>query len=86
MWANCLHSAASGYHVEFHEGCYQKHTNPLNCRTSSLDISGCHADFDEGHSHVGEWQGRGMAFLTQLLHGYQKILVTHTVTSKPSGM
>jgi hypothetical protein len=27
-----------------------------------------------------------MAFLTQLLHGYQKILVTHTVTSKPSGM
>jgi hypothetical protein len=20
---------ASGYHAEFHEGCYQKHTNPL---------------------------------------------------------
>jgi hypothetical protein len=27
-----------------------------------------------------------MLFLTQLLLGYQKILVTHTVTSKPSGM
>jgi hypothetical protein len=26
---------SSGYHAEFHEGCYQKHTNPLNCRTSS---------------------------------------------------
>jgi hypothetical protein len=24
---------SSGYHAEFHEG-YQKHTNPLSCRTS----------------------------------------------------
>jgi hypothetical protein len=38
------------------------HTNPLNCGTSSSDISGCHADFHEGHSTVGEWQGRGMAW------------------------
>jgi hypothetical protein len=30
---------------EFHEVCYQKHTNPLNCRTSSSDISGYHTDF-----------------------------------------
>jgi hypothetical protein len=49
------------YDAEFHEGCYQKHTNPLNCRTTSLDISGYHADFHEGHGTVGEWQGRGMA-------------------------
>jgi hypothetical protein len=27
----------------------------LNCRTSSSDISGYHADFHEGHSAVGEW-------------------------------
>jgi hypothetical protein len=45
MWATCLRSASSGYHAEFIEGCYQKHTNPLNCRTNSSDISGYHADF-----------------------------------------
>jgi hypothetical protein len=28
MWATCTRSASSGYHAEFHEGCYQKHTNP----------------------------------------------------------
>jgi hypothetical protein len=62
MLAICPRSASSGYHAEFHEGCYQKHTNPLNCRTSSSDISGYHADFHEGHGIVGEWQGRGMAW------------------------
>jgi hypothetical protein len=61
MCATRLHSASSGYHMEFHEGCYQKHTNPLNCRTSSSDISGYHTDFHEGHSTVGEWQGHDMA-------------------------
>jgi hypothetical protein len=60
MWATCLRSASSGYHTEFHEGCYQKHTNPLNCRTSSSDISGYHADY-QGHGTVGEWQVHGMA-------------------------
>jgi hypothetical protein len=54
-------SASSGYHAEFHEGCYHKHTNPLNCRNSSSDISGYHADFHEGHGTAGEWQGHGMA-------------------------
>jgi hypothetical protein len=39
----------------------QKHTNPLNCRTSNSNISGYHADFHEGQGTVGEWQGRGMA-------------------------
>jgi hypothetical protein len=53
-------SGFSGYHAEFHEGCYQKHTNPLNCRTSSSNISGYLAEFHEGHGTVGEWQGRGM--------------------------
>jgi hypothetical protein len=28
--ATCPRSTSSGYHAEFHEGCYQKHTNPLN--------------------------------------------------------
>jgi hypothetical protein len=58
MWATCLHSTYFGYNAEFHEGCYQKHTNPLNC--SSSDISGYHADFHEGHGTVGLWQGDGM--------------------------
>jgi hypothetical protein len=40
MWTTCPRSAASGYHADFHEGCYQKHTNSLNRRTSSSDISG----------------------------------------------
>jgi hypothetical protein len=48
MWATCPLSAPSSYHAQFHEGCYQKHTNPLNYRTSSSDISGYHADFHEG--------------------------------------
>jgi hypothetical protein len=61
MWATCPLSASSGYHSEFHECCYKKHTNPLNCKTSSSDISGYLADFHEGHGNVGEWQGRGMA-------------------------
>jgi hypothetical protein len=60
MWATCPRSTSSGYHAEFHEGCYQKHTNPLNCRSSSSGISGYNADFDERHSSVGEWQGHGM--------------------------
>jgi hypothetical protein len=48
MWATCPLSASSGYRAEFHEGCYQKHINPLNCRNSSSDISGYHAEFHEG--------------------------------------
>jgi hypothetical protein len=28
LWATCPHSASSGYHAEFHEDCYEKHTNP----------------------------------------------------------
>jgi hypothetical protein len=62
MWATCQLSVSSGYHAELEEVCYQKHTNPLNCRTSSSDISGNHAYFHEGHGTVGEWQGRGMAW------------------------
>jgi hypothetical protein len=54
-------SASSGYDTEFHEGCYQKHTSPLNCRTSISDVSSYHADVHEGHGTVREWQGRGMA-------------------------
>jgi hypothetical protein len=61
MWATCPRSVSSGYHSGFHNGCYQKHANPLNRTTSSSDISGYHADFHEGHGIVGEWQGRGMA-------------------------
>jgi hypothetical protein len=67
MWATCPRSAYSGYHAEFHEGCYQKHTSPLNCRISSSDTSSYHAFFHEGQGTVGEWQGRGMCELTR--HG-----------------
>jgi hypothetical protein len=28
LWAICPLSASSGYHAEFHEDCYEKHTNP----------------------------------------------------------
>jgi hypothetical protein len=35
---------------------YQKQTNLLNCRISSSDTSGYHADFHEGHCIVREWQ------------------------------
>ena len=28
LWATCPRSASSGYHAEFHEDCYEKHTNP----------------------------------------------------------
>jgi hypothetical protein len=52
-------SASPGHHAEFHDG-YQKHTNPLNCKTSSSDTSGYHADFHKGYGIVGQWQGRGM--------------------------
>ena len=31
LWATCPRSASSGCHAEFHEDCYQKHTN-LRCR------------------------------------------------------
>jgi hypothetical protein len=63
MWATCPLSASSVYHAKFHECCYQKHTNSLNCRVNSSDISGYNADFHEGHGTVGERQGRGMAFV-----------------------
>jgi hypothetical protein len=61
MWAICPRSASSGYQAEFHEVYHQEHTNQLNCRTSSSDISVYHADFHEGRGTVGEWGGRGMA-------------------------
>jgi len=37
----------------------------LNCCTSSLDISGYHADFHEGHGTVGAVLGRGMACVNE---------------------
>jgi hypothetical protein len=61
MWATCPRAAFAGYHAEFHEVCYQKHTNPLNCRTRNLDISSYHAAFHKGYGSVGEWKGRDMA-------------------------
>jgi hypothetical protein len=49
MWATCPLSVSSGYHAEFHETCYQKHTrtNPLNCITICSNIFGYHADLHE---------------------------------------
>jgi hypothetical protein len=63
MWATCPRSASSGYHAEFHQVRYQKHTNPLNCRASISDISGYHADFYERHGTVGDLRGRCMAYV-----------------------
>jgi hypothetical protein len=60
-WATCPRSASSGYHAEFHELCYQKHTNPLNCRRNISDLSDYHADFHEGQPTVRAWQWCGMA-------------------------
>jgi hypothetical protein len=48
MWATSPRWASSGYHAKCHEGCYQKHTNPLNGGTISSDISGYHATFTKG--------------------------------------
>jgi hypothetical protein len=62
MWATYPRSVSSGYHAEFLESFYQK-TNPFNCRTTSSNISGYHADLHEGHGTVGEWQARGMAYV-----------------------
>jgi hypothetical protein len=53
-------SAYSGYQAEFHEGCYQKHTDLLLRGTVRSDISGYHAHFREGHGTVGERYGRIM--------------------------
>jgi hypothetical protein len=52
MWTTYPRSASSVYHVELYKGCYQK-------QTSSSDNSCYHADFQEGHGSVGEWQGHG---------------------------
>jgi hypothetical protein len=60
MWATCSLSISSGYHAVFHDGCYQKHIHPLNCRTSSSDISGYHADFTK--DTVRSENGRGAAW------------------------
>ena len=35
----------------------------LTVGTSISDISGFHADFNEGHGTIGAWQGRGMAWV-----------------------
>jgi hypothetical protein len=59
MWVTCTLSASSGYHADFHEGCYKNHTN-LSCGS---DISVYHANFHEGHGTIGEWQVRDLAFV-----------------------
>jgi hypothetical protein len=91
MWATCPRSATSGYHAEFHEGCYQKHTNPLNCRTSSSDISGYHTDIHEGTQHCRRmaWAWHGMCELTRhgmawARHGICELAFTHTDTPSSS--
>ena len=46
---------------------YYKKDDLLECWTRSVDISGDHADFHEGHGTVGARQGRGMA--CEVTHG-----------------
>jgi hypothetical protein len=69
MCATCQRSASSGYHAEFHEVCYQKHTNPLNCATSCSDISGYLADLHEGQGTVGKWQRAWLVWINAARHG-----------------
>jgi len=40
---------------------HYKKDDLLHCWTSSLDMSGYHADFHEGHGTIGAGEGRGMA-------------------------
>jgi hypothetical protein len=49
-----------GYHADFYEGCYQKHTNLLNCRTSSLIFQATSQTFtkDTALSEVGRGAAR----------------------------
>jgi hypothetical protein len=48
-------------HFNWTLAAYYKEDDMLNCLTSSSDISGYHADFQEGHGIIEAWQGRGMA-------------------------
>jgi hypothetical protein len=48
----------------------------LNCRTSSSDISGYHADFHEGYGTVGAGQGNGMECVNAQ-HGRGKAWARH---------
>jgi hypothetical protein len=79
MWATGPRLTSSGYNAEFHDGCYQKHTNPLNCRTSSSDISGYHTEFHEGcyQKHTNPINCRTSSsdissYQTEFHEGYQK--------------
>jgi len=49
----------------------------LNCWTSSSDISGYHADFNEGHGTVGAWPGarHGMLCVNRPLGNIQSFKV-----------
>jgi hypothetical protein len=58
---------------------YQKHTDPLNCKTSSSDISGCHTNFHEQCSTVGEWQGNGMG-MAWAWHGMCELVFNDFIT------
>jgi hypothetical protein len=72
MWATFPSSASSGYHADLNKVCCEDHTNPLNCRTSSSDISGYHASFHEGHGTVGECQGSDMTYVNAVWHGRER--------------
>jgi hypothetical protein len=70
MWVTCPHQASSGYHAEFHKGCYQKHTNPFNCWTSSSDIPATTQTFMKDTALLEN--GKGMAW-----HGMCAAWVQH---------
>jgi hypothetical protein len=62
MWATCPRSISSGYHAEFREVLLSEAYQSVKLRTSSTDISGHCAEFQEGYGAVGEWQERGMVW------------------------
>ena len=51
---------------------HYKKDDLLNCWTSSLDISGYHADFHEGHGMAGERHGHGMLCVNRPLKSVYK--------------
>jgi hypothetical protein len=64
MWATCPLSASSGYRAEFHEGCYQKHTNPLRLAVRIFPATTRTFTKDTALSKIGRgaaWHGRGTA-------------------------
>ena len=70
LWAACQRSAPSGYHAEFHESWYQKHTN-LSCRWPVLNQT--RFIMDEEKSGNSTLSKRGTVKLLDQQFGYFRL-------------